>query len=54
MSPAKPILIEKVHHQYDDLGTRAAGKVEQVNQAGLAHIGGNKLGSEFDGIDEKS
>jgi hypothetical protein len=52
VSPAKPILIEKLHHQYDDVG-RAGGKVEQVDQARLAHIGGNELGSEFDGINEK-
>jgi hypothetical protein len=32
---------------------RAGGKAEQVNQARLAHIGSNELGSEFDGIDEK-
>lgn len=54
MSPAKPILIEKSHHQYDDVGARSGGKVEQVNQARLAHIGGNKLGSELDGINKKS
>jgi hypothetical protein len=54
VSPAKPILIEKSHHQYDDVGARSGGKVEQVNQARLAHIGGNKLGSEFDGINKKS
>jgi hypothetical protein len=35
------------------VGTRAGEKVKQVNQARLAHIGGNELGSEFDGIDEK-
>ena len=54
MSPATPILIEKLHHQYDDVGGRSGGNVEQVNQARLAHIGGNKLGSKFDGINEKS
>jgi len=51
VSPAKPTLID---NQYDDVGTRSGGKVEQVNQARLAHIGGNELGSEFDSIDEKS
>jgi hypothetical protein len=29
-------------------------RVEQVDQARLAHIRGNELGSEFNGIDEKS
>ena len=33
---------------------RAEGRVKQVNQARLAHIGSNKLRSEFDGVNEKS
>ncbi len=35
-------------------GDKSRREVKQVNQARLAHIGGNELGSEFDGIDEKS
>jgi hypothetical protein len=35
-------------------GDKSRRRVKQVNQARLAHIGGNELGSEFDGIDEKS
>ena len=50
MSPAKPTLIG---HQYE-MGVTEGRDVEQVDQARLAHIGGNELRSEFNGIDEKS
>lgn len=53
MSPAKPTLIENrqsIRRGIDE----GREKVEQVDQARLAHIRGNELGSELNGIDEKS
>ena len=53
MSPANPTLIENRQSIRRDV-SEGREKVEQVDQAGLAHIRGNELGSEFNGIDEKS
>ena len=52
MSPAKPTLIE--NRQSIRGVSEGREKVEQVDQARLAHIRGNELGGEFNGIDEKS
>jgi hypothetical protein len=44
----------KISNRHKDVGMGADGRDEQVDQARLAHIGGNELGSETDGIKKKS
>lgn len=50
VSPAKPTLVVK----YNDTFVGLRGRDEQINQARLAHVGGNELGSKSDGIEKES
>jgi hypothetical protein len=44
----------EVNDFHQDVSMRAGGRNEQIDQAGLAHIGGNELGRETNGIEKKS
>ena len=50
VSPAKPTLFVR----YNDPFMGLRGRDEQIDQARLAHVGGNELGSKSDGIEKES
>jgi hypothetical protein len=54
VSPAKPTLIIKGSYEHNDTFTGPRRRDEQIDQARPAHVVGNELGSESNGIEKES